>query len=178
MLYFWKNEKARLKLIMIKKIVLFICTFFLVNSCTKDDICSEGTPTTPLLIVTFKNINNPQFSKSVDSLTVSTIIESDTIHLVKSTTTDSITIPLRTGLDITDYLFVESDRIETLGNTDKVTFSYIREDVYINRACAFKTIYKQLSADRETDTDNWIIEIIVNKFIVENEEDTHVIIYH
>ena len=178
MLYFWKNEKVRLKLIMIKKIVLFLCISFIVNSCTKDDICSEGTPTTPLLIVTFKNFNNPLLSKSVENLTVSTIIENDTTHVVNKTTTDSIAIPLRTGLDITDYLFVENDQDENPGNTDGVTFSYIREDVYINRACAFKTIYKQLSADRETDTDNWIIEIIVNKFIVENEEDTHVIIYH
>jgi len=163
---------------MIKKIVLFVFISIVVNSCTKDDICSEGTPTTPLLIITFKNINNPLFSKSVNKLTVSTIIDSDTIHLVKSTTTDSIAIPLRTGLDITDYLFVENDQDETPGNTDGITFSYLRENVYINRACAFKTIYTFLSVDRETDTDNWIQEIIVNKFIIENEEETHVTIYH
>jgi len=163
---------------MIKKIVLFVITLFIVNSCTKDDICSEGTPTTPFLIITFKNFNNPLFSKSVTNLTVSNIIENDTTHIVKSTTIDSIAIPLRTGLDFTDYLFVQNDQDESPGNTDGVTFSYIREDVYINRACAYKTIYNFLSADREVDTNNWIQEIIVNKFIVENEEETHVTIYH
>lgn len=178
MLYFWKKEIARKKLIMIKKIVLLIIITFFANSCTKDDICSEGTPTTPSLIVTFKNFNNPLFSKSVTNLTVSTIIENDTTHIVTTTTTDSIAIPLRTGLDTTNYLFVENDTNEDSENTDGVTFSYIRESVYINRACAFKAIYKQLSADRETDTDNWIQEIIVNKFTVENEEETHVTIYH
>ncbi|MBE9489166.1 MAG: hypothetical protein IMY67_02630, partial [Bacteroidetes bacterium] len=145
---------------------------------TKDDICSEGTPTTPLLIITFKNFNNPLFSKSVDSLTVSTIVENDTIHLVKSTTTDSIAIPLRTGFDYTDYLFVENDQNDNPGNTDKIKFNYQRESVYINRACAFKLIYNQLSADRETDSDNWIQEITVNKLTVENENETHVTIYH
>jgi len=163
---------------MIKKIVLFVFISVVVNSCTKDDICTEGTPTTPLLIITFKNFNNPLFSKSVDTLTVTTIVEGDSIHLYRFQTTDSIAIPLNTGADFTDYLFVKDDSNDNPGNTDGITFSYLRENVYINRACAFKTIYTFLSADRETDTDNWIQEIIVNKFIIENEEETHVTIYH
>ena len=178
MLYFWKNEKARLKLIMIKKIVLFIYISFLVNSCTKDDICSEGTPTTPLLIVTFKNYNNPLISKSVDNLTITTIVAGDSIHIYQYQTTDSIAIPLNLNEDFTNYLFVKEDATDNSGNTDKINFNYQRESVYINRACAFKANYKQLSADLEIDTGNWIDEIIVNKFIVENEEDTHVTIYH
>ena len=93
-------------------------------------------------------------------------------------TTDSIAIPLRTGFDFTDYLFVENDQDEEPGNTDKVTFSYQRENIYINRACAFKAIYTQLSANRESDNNNWIQEIVINEFIVENENKTHVTIFH
>lgn len=163
---------------MVKKIVLLVFISLIINSCTKDDICSEGTPTTPLLIITFKNINNPNFSKPVNSLTVSTIVDNDSIHLYRFETTDSIAIPLNTGADFTDYLFVENDLDETPGNTDKINFNYQRENIYINRACAFKAIYKQLSADRETDTDNWIQEITVIKFKVENENETHVTISH
>ena len=98
--------------------------------------------------------------------------------MVKFSTTDSIAIPLRTGFDFTDYLFVENDQDEEPGNTDKVTFSYQRENIYINRACAFKAIYTQLSANRESDNNNWIQEIVINEFIVENENKTHVTIFH
>ena len=178
MLYFWKKGIASTKLIMIKKIVLLLFISLIVNSCTKDDICSEGTPTTPFLVVTFKNHDNPLFSKSVNNLTISTIVDNDTIHIIKSTTTDSIAIPLRTGFDFTDYLFVENDDNISIENTDKINFNYQRESVYINRACAFKAIYNFLSADRETDTENWIDEITVNKFTVENENEAHVTVFH
>ena len=149
-----------------------------INGCSKDDICTEETPTTPLLIITFKNFNNQLFSKSVDSLTVTTIVDNESVDIIKYNTTDSIAIPLRTGFDFTDYLFIENDQEEIPGNTDKVTFNYSRENIYINRACAFKAIFEQLSVEGENDTDNWIQEIRVNKFTVENENETHIIIFH
>ena len=163
---------------MIKKLVLLVFISLIVNSCTKDDICSEGTPTTPFLIITFKNYDNPLFSKSVDNLTVTTIVDNDSIHIYRFETTDSIAIPLNSGADFTDYLFVKDDENDNPGNTDKINFNYQRESVYINRACSFKAIYTLLSGDLEIDTDNWIDEVIVNKFIVENEDETHVTIFH
>lgn len=163
---------------MIKKLVLLLFVSLVLNSCTKDDICSEGTPTTPLLIIKFKNYDNPLFSKTVNNLTVTTIVDNDTIHLYRFQTIDSIAIPLNTGEDFTDYLFVKDDENENSGNTDKINFNYQRESVYINRACSFKAIYTFLSADREIDSDNWIDEITVNKLIIENEEETHVTIFH
>jgi len=163
---------------MIKKLILLVFVFFIVNSCTKDDICSEGTPTTPFLIITFKNIDNPLFSKTVDNLTVTTIIEGDSIYLFRFQTTDSIAIPLNTDEDFTEYLFVKDDANATPGNTDKINFNYQRGSVYINRACAFKAIYTGLAADLEIDSDNWIDQTTVNKFIVENEDETHVTIFH
>lgn len=163
---------------MLKKLILLFFVSLVINSCTKDDICSEGTPTTPLLIITFKNFNNPLFSKSVDNLTVTTIVEGDSVHLYRFETTDSIMIPLNTSADFTDYLFVKEDASDAPGNTDKINFNYQRESDYINRACSFKAIYTFLSADLEIDTENWIDEIIVNKLIVENEDETHVTIFH
>jgi len=68
--------------------------------------------------------------------------------------------------------------LDSPGNTDRVTFNYQRENIYINRACAFKSIFKQLSAEREIDPKSWIQEIRVNKFIVENENETHITIFH
>jgi len=163
---------------MIKKLIFLFIIAGIINGCSKDDICTGETPTTPLLIVTFKNFNNQLFSKSVDSLTVRTIIENEPVNIIKYNTTDSIAIPLRVGFDFTDYLFIENDNEENSGNTDNLTFNYSRENIYINRACAFKTNFEQLSVESEDDNDNWIQEIRVNKFTVENENETHIIIFH
>ena len=38
--------------------------------CESDDICPETTPTTPRIIITFYDINNPDEKKTVESLAV------------------------------------------------------------------------------------------------------------
>jgi hypothetical protein len=42
----------------------------LLVACEKDDICAETTPTTPQLVITFKDANNINESKAVESLAV------------------------------------------------------------------------------------------------------------
>ncbi len=44
---------------MIKRIIVLILIIFAFKGCTKDDICPEGTATTPNLIITFNDIVNP-----------------------------------------------------------------------------------------------------------------------
>jgi hypothetical protein len=78
----------------------------------------------------------------------------------------------------TEYLLIKGNTSTTDGNTDKITFNYERDNVYINRACAFKTIYRDLITQLEVEEDNWINEIEINKLIIENEEETHVTIFH
>ena len=59
-----------------------------------------------------------------------------------------------------------------------VTFNYQRDNIYINRACAFKTIYRDLQKLLEVEEDNWINEIEINYSLIENEQNTHVTIFH
>ena len=80
--------------------------------------------------------------------------------------------------DTTDYLLIRGNTTNTDGNTDSITFTYQRDNIYINRACAFKTIYKNLITQLEIEENNWINEIEVNTLIIENEENTHVTIFH
>ena len=164
---------------MFKKIVLLFFTIGIISACTKDDICTEETPTTPKLIIKFKNKINPLLSKDVSYLTVTTIVDNDSIDIFKSETTDSIAIPLNTGANFTEYLFIENDTASTSGNTDKVIFAYQRDNIYINRACSFKAIFKELLTQLEVvEGENWISEIEVNKSTVENEDEIHVTIFH
>jgi len=162
---------------MIKKISLaiLIVTFFL--GCTRDDICDLLTDTTPILVITFEDINNEGVSKAVTNLRVETA--EDSLLVFFATTTDSIAIPLKTGENLTKYLFTTRSTDTINRNSDIVTFNYMPEDVYLNRACAFKTIYNELSAGVDDEgTDNWIRTINVLKTTVENENETHITILH
>jgi len=164
---------------MIKKIVLFFLFINITFSCTKDDICSGETPTTPKLIIVFKSNLNNNFYKEVQNLTVSTIVGIDTINIYKSFTTDSIAIPLNTGTDFTDFQFIKNNTNDNPGNRDNITYSYQRDFIYINRACAYKTTFNDLLSQLEiVENENWIGEITVNETTVEDENITHVTIYH
>ena len=164
---------------MIRKILLTILTIAIFNACTRDDICAEGTATTPLMIVVFKDVNSPLDNKAVPDLSVITSGDTNTA-VVFEATTDSITIPLRTSMDLTEYLFVR-DSSDTINfNIDNVAFNYERQDIYVNRACAFKTIYSNLNADLELEEplQNWIRIVEVVKTTVEDETEVHITIMH
>ena len=56
-----------------KKIVFITLSLFLAVSfwnCEKDDICAEGTPVTPRLIIEFYDATNPTVLKNVTNLRV------------------------------------------------------------------------------------------------------------
>lgn len=146
-------------------------------ACTGDDICTEGTATTPLLIITFKNRLAPLLSKEVINLTVETD-DANSSQVISKITTDSIAIPLNAGTDITKYRFIK-DYEDTNSNSDTITFTYSRQDIYVNRACAFKTIYNSFAADLQDEgAENWIFTVNVLTEIIENENQTHINILH
>jgi hypothetical protein len=162
---------------MIKRTFILFLLLACVLGCTRDDICEEGTATTPLLIITFNDIILPDERKSVPSLTVETI-ENNSKEVISATTTDSIAIPLRnTGME-TRYRFKYG--VGTAApNTDFVTFNYSTEDIYINRACAFKTVYHELrTMVQDEGTANWILQLRIETTDVIDENETHITIFH
>ncbi len=162
---------------MIKKTILLFWVILSLNGCTKDDICPEETPTTPLLIFTFKNVFNPLLAKTVSNLTIETDEETP-IVFVTNVSTDSIGVPLRTGADNVRYRFIQN-KGETDSIIDIYEFRYERSDVYVNRACGFITTYDNLTA-RKTDDGivNWILNLNILKTTVEDETEAHITILH
>ncbi|PKA84321.1 hypothetical protein ATE92_2503 [Ulvibacter sp. MAR_2010_11] len=162
---------------MLKKIIILITIFTALNGCTRDDICSEGTATTPLLIITFKDSANPLVAKDVPNLTIETA-DNNSTQVITQTTTDSIAIPLNVSADISKYRFKYDDEGEN-PNMDILTFTYSREDIYVNRACAFKTVFDNLAAAKEDEgSANWVFSIIVEQQRIENETQAHITILH
>ena len=167
-----------------KKFVAFFMLITFVVSCEKDDICPDGTPTTAQLVVRFYDANIPDDLKTVSNLALYALDDLDQavfFEIIESR--DSIAIPLRTDTNITRLVF-HKDLLDlgdlTAGNPDNVAINYLREDVYVSRACGFKTVFDLQNTNITTDADNWIssIEIINENSTIENENSAHIKVFH
>lgn len=195
MLYFWKKELTSslnfLNLNMKKTIALLLLCLCITN-CEKDDLCSEATPTTPKLVLEFFDITSPDETKNVAELTAYGIDDDNqpVIFFDETIATRSeISIPLRTDADQTKFVLHRNYEIDdlgtedddddiVLGNPEVITVTYEREEVYVSRACGYKTVFNNITFSVALDEDNWIInsEIVVEN--VELETETHVKVFH
>lgn len=175
-----------------KKIVFITLSLLLALSfwnCEKDDICAEGTPTTPRVIIEFYDAANPTVLKNVTNLRVEEFGTGEGVVFNENlpetnparflTNENKIAIPLKTFDNISefDFKFNYGDASE---NNDVITFNYATQEVYISRACGYKMTL-QLDATDGTvitsDANNWIQNIIVNQPNIETENEVHVKIY-
>jgi len=167
------------------KKIIAIAILFSVFTCEKDDICSAETGTTPKLILRFYNIADQDETKAVPNLLVYGLNDFDEVILfdhieLSAANTDSIAIPLRTDVNFTRFVVhrdFEGDDFET-GNIDVITANFEGENVYVSRACGYKTIFNNLALDLETDSENWVINSEILKTTIENETTAHVKIFH
>lgn len=162
-----------------KYIITSLLLLFAVSSwnCEKDDICAETTPKTPKVIIDFYDIINQTELKNVTNLV---IIEPSFNSGFSYNGVNTINIPLRTNQDTTTLQFIlnGSDNDTTNDIIDELTFNYERNDVYISRACGYKTLF-QLNTPNgiTTSSNNWIQNIEIIQANINNENETHVKIY-
>lgn len=155
--------------------IVFALGFF---NCEPDDICEQGTPTTPKLIVEFYDNASPTVRKNVTNLG---IIANGMSTGILFDGVSKIQVPLKTDADKVNYDFVLNSTTTTpTPITDKITINYTRKDVFISRACGYKTNF-ELNANPNgmvlNTPKNWIKEINIQKFTIENENETHVKIF-
>lgn len=162
----------------IKSSLAIIGVLLLSISCERDDICPAATPTTPFLIVEFFDVAEPEENKTVQGLSYIAENSNDTIFIG---TTDSIALPLNTNQNTTQFQLIRNTSNSNIINADAVEFIYEVNEVFINRACGFKAIFRDLSAIRTLEdppSDNWIRSVLTEQLNVENEQNTHVSILH
>ena len=175
-----------------KKILsLLLLVIITTSSCEKDDICSATTSTTPRLVIQFYDVNNPSVLKNASNLKIIGEGESEGIvfnptasgesrYLVNANT---VSIPLKTTEISTTYRFVLNSNSTTFINEDVIRFDYTKENLYVSRACGFKTIFNLDPAKPYTHSDAtvpdllWIKAITVEEKSIDNENETHVKIY-
>ncbi len=95
-------------------------------------------------------------------------------------------LPLRTDQNSTTYTLIsdtvlDTDGNVTSGNSDTVTITYETEDVYVSRACGYKTIVNNVIVAIDGGTDgNWIIlaQPENDNLTIEDETTTHYYFNH
>ncbi|MFT6935310.1 MAG: hypothetical protein ACJAUQ_001705 [Maribacter sp.] len=161
--------------------ILIFLILLTVASCEKDDICVEGN--TPLMVIEFFDVNSRDNLKNVTTLRVVGEGQMVTVNTVTDRTNlNKIIIPLKTAADTTGFLLIANsanndDGVE-IGNIDTVSFNYTRVEDFKSRACGFIVNYEQLNGVFQTDTDNWIQDIVITRTEIINSDSTHVKIFH
>jgi hypothetical protein len=168
-----------------KTLTLLLFIFCIVFSCERDDICDEDTPTTPHLIIEFRDVTLTDNQKNVTGLRVEDF--DDATHVLSSyndVTEDQIILPLKTDEGITkyrvyrDYNVLSDGTIE--GNPDIISVEYGTNELYVSRACGYKTVFKNVEIIIEPDADNWMDFAAPendNQSVI-NEDEIHFTIRH
>ncbi|WP_242205336.1 DUF6452 family protein [Aestuariivivens insulae] len=178
-----------------KKISLLILVVLLTShfSCERDDICPETTSTTPRLIIDLYDFSNQEEKKNVIDFRVQGVDNDEVLpdyNVIKAT--NNIILPLRTDTNKTEYMLHidyavndngtpdNTDDDFTEGNQDIISINYTTEEVYVSRACGYKTIFKNVTLSIVSDNDNWIKlkESVTENQSVEDETTTHFNLYH
>lgn len=165
-------------------VILFLVITIFSLSCEPDDICPESTPTTPNLIIRLYDISNPDSKKKVSKFKAQGVGKDAPLTDYNVVATDSIVLPLNTNDASTKYSFYKDYAVDgngvITGNEDFITINYTREQVYVSRACGYKTIFKNVTITIESDSDNWIKlqESVNDNQSVEDEKAAHFKLFH
>lgn len=178
----------------IRSILLLIPLFLSLSSCEKDDICDPSTSTTPRLVIEFYDYANQATTRTVSNLKV-TGVGGNPLGIVFNTATNDtkylanaskVSIPLETITNSSKFAFILNATSTTTIATDSLQFNYSHNDVYISRACGYKTIFNLKGTNDKSYILNnnpnqtsgfWIQKIDVIQPNVSNENETHVKIY-
>ena len=164
---------------MIKKefnLIIFSLIFFLFyNSCEKDDICLSDTPSSPRLIVKMVDKDDPTLYKLANDLLIK-VVDNDSINIKSS---DSIILNLNPYKNYTQFEFILNQGSEN-ENIDTLQINYSLNNIYIDRACGYKTsfIFNSNALTLINEKNNWIESYLILKDTIINEEQAHMAILH
>ena len=171
MLYFWKlDRKSKMKQNKIHLLILiFIATFL--QSCEHDDICIDEI--TPHLIIRLYDKANTTALKKINKVDIAIVGLDRQVKTIEAK--DSILLPIDVSKDITQYILTINSKTPETKQSDTITISYTREDIFVGRSCGYKTIFNDMIY--KLDSDNWIHHIESISSQIENENNAHVKIF-
>lgn len=169
----------------LKNLLFFGGLLLLFLGCQRDDICPAATRTTPMLVMRFYDANERDNPARPTNLSIRSTVSDSTKTLFQRINLDSIAIPLRTDQNSTFYTFTifDADSVaeneEFTPNTDTLTFTYGTEEIYVNRACAYKVVYNSLKLTIDGSEDGqWIDSYIIEEPNIEDDTQAHISIFY
>ncbi|MGV9003719.1 DUF6452 family protein [Flavobacterium sp.] len=163
-----------------KKIILLVLIAISFSSCEKDDVCSDDT--TPKLVIEFFDITNPSIPKNIFNLKVQEVGQAIPYFTFPSENT--ISIPLRITATTTKYSFILNSADTTNANQDFLELNYTTQNVFVSRACGYKTIFELnndttgvIKTDAETADGLWMQNVVKVTNSITSENETHLKIY-
>lgn len=180
-------------LFMSKKILMLLVLIITFSACEKDDVCTEET--TPRLIIEFYDITNNANAKNVVDLKVKADGAPDymVFNELLPTTDQSrylfngnkLQLPLKVGENSTTYHLIYNSNSTTGKNEDILLFNYTPENVFVSRACGYKTIFTLDNPNGVTVSDAspadglWLQQANINTLTtnITTENETHIKIY-
>lgn len=156
-------------------------------SCEKDDICDENTATTSRIVIEFYDATITTNTKNVTNLKVIGLDENGDELTDAYDTFDNeskIELPLKTTASATKYSLVLNSTDNVNINQDFIEFNYSTNEVFVSRACGYKTIFELnqgnpfLLSDSATPDGQWIQQVNIEQTTIDNENETHVKIYY
>ena len=161
---------------MFKRISFYSLLIIFIFNCEKDDICLEGTPGTPRLIIRFFDQNEKIIPKPLSNVTIKALSK-DEDYVVFSG--DSLGIPLKLISNSTIYTFTYLDVLDNQEKVDTLKFNYKREDYYVNRACGFlSNLIFTTPALEILDKESIFLGFKILNDTIKNENQAHLAIYH
>ena len=161
---------------MFKRLFFYSLLIIFIFNCEKDDICLEGTPGTPRLIIRFFDQNEKIIPKPLSNVTIKALSE-DEDYIVFSG--DSLGIPLKLISNSTIYTFTQLDDLDNQEKVDTLKFNYKREDYYVNRACGFlSNLIFTTPALEISDKESIFLGFKILNDTIKNENQAHLAIYH
>ena len=163
--------------------LLLLVVVFSFSGCEKDDICDANTSTTPRLVIDFYDVNVT--TPTLKTVTNLGIVAPGFSTGISYNGVSRVYVPLKTTEDSTTMYFIQngSDGDTTNDNTDILTFNYTRNNIFVSRACGFKTLFNLnttnpiLQTEPATPDGAWIQNIVILKPNLETENEVHVQIY-
>ena len=159
-----------------KKIFFYSLFIIFLLNCEKDDICLEGTPGTPRLIIRFFDQNEKFTTKPLSKASIKALNEEEEYTVFSG---DSLAIPLKLVSNTTIYTFTLLDDSANQEKVDTLKFNYKREDYYINRACGFlSNLIFTNPALEILNKESVFSGFNVLKDTIKNEKQAHLAVYH
>lgn len=162
-----------------KRILALLLITITLSGCEKDDICTDNT--TPRLVLEFYDISNPSNLKPVVNVLVT---GEGQVALGTFNGVSKIELPFDITNNTTKYSLILNSTSLSGANEDFLQFNYSLQNVFVSRACGYKTIFELnatpngvVKTDALTADGFWIQDINILTTNIQTENETHIKIY-